>query len=592
MKFLIGIGPGAECNLDVLVDTRLLVQANSGGGKSWCIRRILEQTAGKVQHLVIDPEGEFASLRERHDYVLASRHGGDTVAEPRFAKLLAHRLLELGVSAILDIYELRAHERVQFVRAFLEALVDAPKKLWHPALVVVDEAHIYCPQQGQAESAGAVIDLATRGRKRGFCAVLASQRLSKLHKDAAAECNNKLIGRTGLDVDMVRAADELGFVGREDKLALRDLTPGSFFAFGPAFSSGVTRLRVGQVETTHPKAGARRAFTPPPPTAKVRSLLPQLADLPAEAEEKARTEQELRRELVEMRRKLTLAEKTALVPASAPAPPNNALIERRVAAALMADRAERRRQDGLLAGLVKHIDRAGTSLRSVMDGYLGSVARLTDALNGASGQPAVAARVSTEMSRPSSPSRGYEAKAEPPPPRMSPMSVPMSSEGAAGEGLRAGARRILLELARRHPLIWTKAQVAQLTGFTASGGTFTTYIGDLKRAGLIEVARNDVSVTDAGLDAAGEVPAAPMRHEEVMAMWREKMRAGEYRLLEAIARAGDDGIDRATLAAQGEYTMTGGTFGAYIGTLRRNGLIEQRGSLLLPSPMLWPERVA
>jgi len=33
---------------------------------------------------------------------------------------------------------------------------------------------------------GPVIDLATRGRKRGYCVVLATQRLPKLAKDAAA----------------------------------------------------------------------------------------------------------------------------------------------------------------------------------------------------------------------------------------------------------------------------------------------------------------------------------------------------------------------------------------------------------------------
>lgn len=110
---------GGDLSLDLatLVDTRLLVQANSGGGKSWCLRRLLEQTHGHVQHLIIDPEGEFASLRERFDYVLASHHGGDTAADPRSAKLLAERLLELGVSAILDIYELKAHERIRFVPA-------------------------------------------------------------------------------------------------------------------------------------------------------------------------------------------------------------------------------------------------------------------------------------------------------------------------------------------------------------------------------------------------------------------------------------------------------------------------------------------
>lgn len=149
MKFNLG-EPRLKVDLQSLIDSRLLIQANSGGGKSWCIRRILEQTHGHVQQLVIDPEGEFGTLREKYDYVYAAKQGGDTAAHPRSAKLLAERLLELGVSAILDIYELKQHERVSFVRLFLEALIDAPKKLWHPVLIVVDEAHVYCPQKGDA----------------------------------------------------------------------------------------------------------------------------------------------------------------------------------------------------------------------------------------------------------------------------------------------------------------------------------------------------------------------------------------------------------------------------------------------------------
>jgi hypothetical protein len=37
------------------------------------------------------------------------------------------------------------------VKLFLEALVDAPKQLWHPVLVVLDEAHVFCPEKGQAK---------------------------------------------------------------------------------------------------------------------------------------------------------------------------------------------------------------------------------------------------------------------------------------------------------------------------------------------------------------------------------------------------------------------------------------------------------
>src|SRR3990167_5893163 len=190
------LSPSLPIDLQRLVETRMLLTANSGAGKSWALRRLLEQTHGKIQQLVIDPEGEFYTLRERFDYVLAGR-GGDCPAEPRSAALLARRLLELGESAILDLYELAPRDRVRFVRAFLEALINAPRALWHQVLVVIDEAHAFAPEKGhgEAESSEAVARLMAQGRKRGFAGVLATQRLSKLAKDVAAEANNVLIGR-------------------------------------------------------------------------------------------------------------------------------------------------------------------------------------------------------------------------------------------------------------------------------------------------------------------------------------------------------------------------------------------------------------
>lgn len=294
------LGQSKTDTLDVtkLIESRLLIQANSGGGKSHTTRRLLEQTHGLVQQIVLDPEGEFSTLRERYDYVLVGR-GGDLPADPRSAALLAVKLLETKVSAIIDLYELPAQDRKRFVRLFLDAMVNADKRLWHPCLVILDEAHVFVPEHGDAESAGAVIDLCTRGRKRGFCAVLATQRLSKLHKDAAAECNNKLIGRTGLDIDMKRAGDELGF-GRDRLFELRNLEPGEFFAYGPAISREVVRVKIGPVATSHPRIGHVARVTKP--TDAVRAALAKLGDLPKEAEEEARTNSELRAQVAELKR--------------------------------------------------------------------------------------------------------------------------------------------------------------------------------------------------------------------------------------------------------------------------------------------------
>src|SRR5918911_4107554 len=119
MAHTVKLNNDVAVDLPTLIDTRLLVQANSGGGKSWLLRRILEQSHGKVQQIVIDLEGEFATLREKYDYVLAGK-GGDTPAEPRSAHLLARRLLELNVSAIIDLYELNHFDRKRYVKLFLD----------------------------------------------------------------------------------------------------------------------------------------------------------------------------------------------------------------------------------------------------------------------------------------------------------------------------------------------------------------------------------------------------------------------------------------------------------------------------------------
>ncbi len=96
-----------------------------------------------------------------------------------------------------DLYELKLAERRHSVKLFLESLIHLPRELWRPTLVILDEAHIYCPERGsgEAESTEAVISLMSQGRKRGYAGVIATQRLSKLHKHATAEANNVIIGR-------------------------------------------------------------------------------------------------------------------------------------------------------------------------------------------------------------------------------------------------------------------------------------------------------------------------------------------------------------------------------------------------------------
>src|SRR5271165_7556867 len=65
-----GAGAPAIIDLEELLATRLLVQGNSGSGKSYLLRRLLEQSSPWVQQAIIDPEGDFVTLAERFGHLV------------------------------------------------------------------------------------------------------------------------------------------------------------------------------------------------------------------------------------------------------------------------------------------------------------------------------------------------------------------------------------------------------------------------------------------------------------------------------------------------------------------------------------------
>jgi hypothetical protein len=569
-------GHSALFDIERLLETRMLVQANSGGGKSYCIRRLLEQTAGKVQQLVVDPEGEFATLREKHDFIIAAPHDGDALAHPKTAKILAHRLLETGVSAILDIYDLKAHERQAFVRVFLDAIVNAPKALWRPALIVLDEAHVFAPEHGKAESAGAVIDLATRGRKRGFALVAATQRLAKLHKDVAAELLNKLIGRTGLDVDVKRAADELGMTAREAMEVLRPLAPGHFFAFGPALSDSVRELTIGQVETTHPKSGDRALRAPPKPTAAIKAVLPKLADLPKEAEQEARSLEDLRRELAQAKRELTQIRNAA--PSKGPS-----LEDISIAESKGFDRGVQHVRREMHQEL-RSLNRLATPAHDHVEKALSHVANLIGAL-----------KASMEE-QPKAPSPVAQAVFVGTLPRAAPKQGMRANGHAEPIGdLTPVQQRILNALAEAEQLSAEapdRALVAILSGYSHIQSTgFVKALGGLSTAGLVTYPPGGrVALTDEGR-AAAQMPESPTTAEELQRRVIDLVGGAAAKVLKPLIDANRQPMTRQELALASGYTHVQSTgFVKVLGKLRTLGFIDYGpGSTVTAQPVLFLE---
>jgi len=244
-------GASAGMDLEELLASRLLVQGNSGSGKSHLLRRLLEQSAGLVQQVVIDPEGDFVSLAERFGHLVIEA-ADYTEAE---TGSIAARVREHRVSVILNLEGLDVDAQLRCAGTFLNRLFDAPRDQWYPVLVVVDEAQLFAPaaagevgEEARRVSLGAMTNLMCRGRKRGLAGVIATQRLAKLAKNVAAEASNFLMGRTFLDIDMARAADLLGMERRQAE-QIRDLERGQFLALGPAVARRPILVRIGAVQT-------------------------------------------------------------------------------------------------------------------------------------------------------------------------------------------------------------------------------------------------------------------------------------------------------------------------------------------------------
>lgn len=573
-----------KLDLSILIDTRLLIQANSGGGKSWCIRRMLEQSHGKVQQIVIDLEGEFSTLREKYDYILAGK-GGDTPTTPQGAGLLARRLLELNVSAIIDLYELNHFDRKRFVKEFLDSLVNAPKNLWHPCLVVLDEAHVFCPEKGQSEAMNSVIDLATRGRKRGFCAVLATQRLSKLHKDAAAECNNKLIGRTGLDVDMKRASEELGFNSKPQYYSLRALKAGEFFAFGPAISSSVTKFKIGDVKTTHPKAGSRIMSAPPtPPTNKIKNILSKLGDLPKEAEEEARTigdyqvqNRKLKTELTRLKRKV----EARTVP--------NEEIER--VAKQQIQRALKRQDDSFNKILTK-FSLDNKKIERFLDDFIDKSKNILSIIKGREEPLRVDHGSLVEVANPNPPP-------DPDPPQKWGTAVPINKIGLSiqeglnnldkaiqedwEEKLPLAARKIYTFLAQNPDRAFSKAQIGGVTGYSYKSGGFNNALSKLSTMNLIKREGQNIQAQSIEPSLIDEQHAETYSPE----IWFQKLPLAPKKIYKIVWDYPHDLFSKEQLGQITGYSHNSGGFNNALSKLNSLGLIRRvNGNIKLNEELL------
>lgn len=257
------------------LESRLLIQASSGGGKSYLLRRIVEETfRQEVPVWIVDPEGEYSTLREKFDLIIFAVEDGDLDLAPETVEQTLPVLLKKGISCVFDLSDLNLDEKRARVVQICQAILALGKPDWKSLLLCLDEAQIFAPEGKSSASIEAVTDLASRIRKRGVGLVVATQRLSALDKNLTSHLLNRIIGYCLEDIEISRAAN---YIGKNEAKKLQTFYPGDFYALGSALNfRKSTYFHCAPVLTTHPDPSTRRNLAAPPATTELSGLVEEL----------------------------------------------------------------------------------------------------------------------------------------------------------------------------------------------------------------------------------------------------------------------------------------------------------------------------
>jgi len=588
---------GAKIDLQKLIETRLLIQANSGAGKSYAVRKLIEEIYGKVMFIILDIEGEYHTLREKYDVLLIGGTHGDVPISLKAAPILARKILEEKVPTIIDISELKSGERIQYVSEFLKNMMELPQSLRMPCLVIIEESHKYAGQQEKQDSTWAVIDLCTRGRKRGYCAVLVTQRISKLHKDASAECNNKLVGRTFQDIDRKRAADEIGFSTKEDILSLRDLKEGEFYAFGVAIEPHhVHKVKIKATKTKHMAAGRLEDVELSEPTGKLKAALAKLADLPKEVEKEKHDKQGMLQRIRELEHEL----KTKPVQAVSQAVSESldrklkldfdAAMKKERVQWLDLHRKEMLDQRKQYQNSIKMINESNHKLL----GKLNKIAAIMEVENFAVTDWKKVVIKERKLPSPVIPIIAKE--------RSNTFQTPYLREKNNNtfqtpylreknnfydeSRLSPAYSRLLKAAAMFYPEPITRSKMAVLAKVPIKSSTFRNGLSRLKSLGYVQVEGEAVYCTDEGREQAGDFDALPQSADDSIKMWMQKLSPAYQRLLQAAIDAYPEWITREILAENSSVPLESSTFRNGLSRLKTLGLIKVYSGKIMASSEL------
>lgn len=540
------------------------ILAVRGAGKSNTARRMAEQMyAAEMPFVAVDPVGAWWGLRSAQGGksgglsipIFGGRHG-DVPLERRAGNLIADLIVEKRLSCVLDLSEFDSEAAKKGF--LLDFAVRLYRRNTAPLHLFLEEADDYIPQKPMRDEAHllrAWENIVRRGRQRGLGITMISQRSACINKNVLTQVETLIAMRITSPQDRKAIAAWVEYHGQSEQIleSLAELRDGEAWFWSPHWLGKVARVQVDRAETFDSGAtpGARAIGREPRPTTLADVDLEGLRGKMAATLEtaKANDPAELRRQLAEAKRRIGELERKG-------SRAEGTRVEiKRVEVPVL--------KDGHLARLetaLKEVARCNLRLLELSDEIKRNLGKLPEAqrLAELAGQSLAAPRV---------------------------LSLPAKTGGLVKQGAesnaqnpRGGKGRILAALAQ-HPCGLTADALGILTGLTVNAGTFGTYVGQLRSEGLIAGDRSGFTLTTAGRTATATTPPLPTG-DALRDWWRRKLGGGGIgRMFDVLCGAFPDPLTRDALATGAGLTGNAGTFGTYLGKLRKLRLMTGNHSL-------------